>query len=129
MVSIDTNILVRLLTGDDAAQCQKARRIFAEHEVFIPDTVILETEWVLRFAYRFTPAAINTAFSKLLGLANVRLARPELMAKAMEWHRQGLDFADALHLATSSEQFLFLTFDAKLVKKAMGMAGCRVESP
>ena len=99
------------------------------HQIFIPDTVILETEWVLRFAYQFTPAVINTAFIKLLGLANVRFTRPDLMAKAMEWHRQGLDFADALHLAASSEQSLFLTFDAKLVKKAKGMAGCRVESP
>ena len=129
MVSIDTNILVRLLTGDDAAQCQKAHQIFVEHEIFLHDTVILETEWVLRFAYQFTPAVINTAFIKLLGLANVRFTRPDMMAKAMEWHRQGLDFADALHLAASSEQSLFLTFDAKLVKKAKGMAGCRVESP
>lgn len=129
MTSVDTNILVRLLTGDDPAQYQKAREIFASHEVFIPDTVILETEWVLRFAYQFTPAAINTAFNKLLGLTNVHLSRPDLMAKAMEWHRKGLDFADALHLATSQGQSLFVTFDAKLVKKAKGLSGCRVELP
>ena len=50
VTAIDTNIIVRLLTGDDASQCQQARHIFESHEVFIPDTVILETEWVLRFA-------------------------------------------------------------------------------
>ena len=44
MTAIDTNIIVRLLTGDDVAQCQKARGIFEHHAVFIPDTVILETE-------------------------------------------------------------------------------------
>jgi len=129
VTAVDTNILVRLLTGDDTAQCQKARQVFARHEVFIPDTVILETEWVLRYAYQFPAAAINAAFAKLLGLANVRIARPDLMAKALEWHRQGLDFADALHLAANSKQESFLTFDAKLVKKAKGVSGCRVESP
>jgi predicted nucleic-acid-binding protein len=129
MTAIDTNIIVRLLTGDDPAQCRKARQIFASHEVFIPDTVILETEWVLRYAYRLEPAAISDAFTKLLGLANVRVARPDRIAKAIEWHRQGLDFADALHLTASQEQTRFLTFDAKLIKKAKGLATCRVESP
>lgn len=129
MTAVDTNIIVRLLTGDDAAQCQKARGIFESDTVFIPDTVILETEWVLRFAYKFAPTAISAAFAKLLGLPNVRVARPDLIAKAIEWHRQGLDFADALHLAASQDQTRFLTFDAKLVKKAKGIAGCRVELP
>lgn len=129
MTAIDTNIIVRLLTGDDASQCQKARGIFESHDVFIPDTVILETEWVLRFAYKFEPAAISAAFTKLLGLPNVRVARPDFISQAIEWHRQGLDFADALHLVASQDQTRFLTFDAKLVRKAKGIAGCRVELP
>lgn len=129
MTAIDTNIIVRLLTGDDPAQCRKARQIFASHEIFIPDTVILETEWVLRYAYKFEPVAISDAFTKLFGLANVRVSRPDSLSKAMEWHRQGLDFADALHLAASQDQTLFLTFDGKLVKKAKGLTSCRVESP
>lgn len=129
VTAIDTDILVRLLTGDDPDQCQKARHIFASHRVFIPDTVILETEWVLRYAYKFEPAAISDAFTKLLGLANVRVTRPDCIAKAIEWHRQGLDFTDALHLAASQEQTRFLTFDAKLVKKARGVTTCRVELP
>src|SRR3989339_260230 len=80
VTAVDTNIIVRLLTGDDAAQFQKARQVFASQDIFIPDTVILEAEWVLRVAYKFEPAAINTAFTKLLGLANIRVARPETMA-------------------------------------------------
>lgn len=129
MTAVDTNIIVRLLTGDDAAQCQKARHIFANDSVFIPDTVILEAEWVLRFAYKFEPVAISAAFTKLLGLPNVRVSRPDFIAKAIEWHRQGLDFADALHLAASQDQKRFLTFDAKLVRKAKGIGTCRVELP
>ena len=55
MVAVDTNIIVRLLTQDDELQFQNSREIFKSYDVFIPDTVILETEWVLRFAYKFKP--------------------------------------------------------------------------
>ena len=47
MVAVDTNIVVRLLTQDDELQYQKSLEIFQTQDVFIPDTVILETEWVL----------------------------------------------------------------------------------
>jgi len=127
--AIDTNIIVRLLTGDNASQCEQARRVFENHKVFIPDTVILETEWVLRFAYKFEPVAISAAFAKLLGLPNVRVSRPDFISRAIEWHRQGLDFADALHLAASQDQPRFLTFDLKLVRKAKGLSKCQVASP
>lgn len=129
MIAVDTNIIVRLLTGDDTSQCQKARSIFEKHQVFIPDTVILETEWVLRFAYKFESTAISAAFTKLLGLSNVRVSRPDFISKAIAWHRQGLDFADALHLAVSQDQARFLTFDATLVRKAKGHSLCPVELP
>lgn len=129
MTAVDTNIIVRLLTGDDAKQSQKARSLFKNHEIFIPDTVLLETEWVLRFAYKFEPAAINGALVNLLGLPNVRISRPEMLAKALDWQRQGLDFADALHLAASQEQERFVTFDAKLVRKAKHLSNYRVEQP
>lgn len=128
MTAVDTNVIVRLLTGDDAAQYQKAYAIFANNPVFIPDTVVLETEWVLRFAYKFEPDAICAAFSMLLGLPNVRVSRPAIVCKAIDWHRQGLDFADALHLASSQDQRRFVTFDAKFIRKAKGIASCRVEA-
>jgi len=129
VTAVDTNVLVRLLTADDAGQFQKARRLFSDHDIFIPGTVLLETEWVLRFAYKFEAAAINAALVNLLGLPNARVTMPEMVAKALEWHRQGLDFADALHLAASQEQERFLTFDAKLVRKAGKLSNCRVEQP
>ena len=44
MIAIDTNIIVRLLTKDDTDQYNKAYNLFNEHDVFIADTVILETE-------------------------------------------------------------------------------------
>jgi predicted nucleic-acid-binding protein len=62
VTAVDTNVIVRLLTRDDEAQFQKARKIFSSHDVFIPNTVLMETEWVLRFAYRFEPTEISMSF-------------------------------------------------------------------
>ena len=53
MVAIDTNIIIRFVMRDDEAQYQASYDIFLSEEVYIPDTVILEVEWVLRYAYDF----------------------------------------------------------------------------
>ena len=98
MISVDTNIVVRLLTKDDKQQYKISFRLFQEQEVFICDTVILETEWVLRFAYKFAPSDIYQAFIKLFGLANVHLNNANKIAQVIEWYQSGLDFADAFHL-------------------------------
>lgn len=129
MVAVDTNLVVRLLTGDDAQQASKAREIIEHHEVFIPDSVVLETEWVLRFAYEFPGAAIREALTKLFGLKNVHLSDPALIAQAITWHNQGLDFADALHLASSSHCDSLHTFDVAFVRRAKGLTKCAVVKP
>ncbi|WP_423809252.1 PIN domain-containing protein [Planktothrix agardhii] len=51
IIAIDTNIIVRFITRDDELQYQQSLELFKNKNIFIPDTVILETEWVLRFAY------------------------------------------------------------------------------
>ncbi|HIK19200.1 MAG TPA: type II toxin-antitoxin system VapC family toxin [Leptolyngbyaceae cyanobacterium M33_DOE_097] len=129
MVAVDTNVVVRLLTQDDELQYQKSREIFENQDVFIPDTVILETEWVLRFAYGFKPTEICLALRKLFGLPNVHLSHANLIAQALQWHENGLDFADAFHLAQSQQHTCFYTFDEKLIKKANGLASCEVKKP
>jgi predicted nucleic acid-binding protein len=129
MIAIDTNVLVRLLTRDDEPQFQQAATLFAENKIFIPETVILETEWVLRFAYKFPLAAIFEALRKTLGLPNVQSARPSVIAQALDLAGQGLDFADALHLAASQECSQFATFDTSFIKKANGLTGCQVRLP
>jgi len=53
MISVDTNVIVRLLTGDDRPQFKRDRSLFEKESIFITTTVILETEWVLRYAYHF----------------------------------------------------------------------------
>jgi predicted nucleic-acid-binding protein len=129
VISLDTNVLVRLLTRDDEAQFQKAYELFSNHEVFICETVLLETEWVLKHAYAFSAAAIRDALRKLTGLSNVRVSDPSRVALALDWHEKGLDFADALHLAGSQHTKSMATFDKKLIERASGLGTCPPIAP
>jgi predicted nucleic-acid-binding protein len=118
MHAVDTNVLVRLLTGDDAEQTRRAAALFRKQPIYIPKTVLLETEWVLRRLYRLEPKAVMTAFRKVLGLANVETEHPLGVTQALQWCDGGMDFADALHLASSHASEKFATFDAHLKKTA-----------
>jgi predicted nucleic-acid-binding protein len=126
VIAVDTNIIVRLLTGDDPSQMALAREIFTAAEVFIPETVLLETEWVLRYAYDLSPATIQKGLLRLFGLPNVVLRDARALSQALEGYRSGMDFADALHLATCSHCSEFFTFDKKFVRAAAGSFPCKV---
>ncbi|ULB45464.1 type II toxin-antitoxin system VapC family toxin [Limnospira fusiformis KN01] len=129
MIAVDTNIVVRLLTQDDPVQYQKSLELFQNPEIFISNTVILETEWVLRFAYKFKRNQVCSALRKLVGLPNVYLTNPMLVHQALLWHENGLDFADALHLAQSQDCQQFYTFDEKFIKNARELTNCEVKKP
>ena len=129
MIAVDTNVVVRLLTRDDEAQFQKSFALFDSHDVFIPDTVILESEWVLRYAYDFEAITICKALTRLFGLPNVYLSNPVLIAQAIEWHLQGMDFADALHLSQCQQYNQLFTFDNHFIHKADGVSQCQVLKP
>jgi predicted nucleic-acid-binding protein len=129
MISVDTNIIVRLLTGDDQAQFKRAKAIFAENNAVITTSVVLECEWVLRYAYGFDPSEIDNAFQALFGLPNVQPQEPFVIFDAIEWHKQGLDFSDAVHLAKSSESEAFITFDKQLIKASSGIDRIPVKEP
>jgi len=73
LTAVDTNVVVRLLTGDETKQFEDAKRCFASGEIFVPDSVLLETVWVLAAAYSFSREQIATALRQLLGLANVQV--------------------------------------------------------
>lgn len=118
MHAVDTNVLVRLLTGDDKAQARRAATLFKRESIFIPKTVLLETEWVLRRLYQLESATLVSAFRKLSGLSNVELEHPLVVAQALQWCEAGMDFADALHLASSHSAGRFATFDVQLRKTA-----------
>lgn len=128
MIGIDTNILARFYVDDPAdpeaaRQRPIARRILAESQgVFVPLTVILELEWVLRAFYGFSSADFILVVQHLMGLPNVTLKDWPMVADALDLHAQGLDFADALHLSTATECKAFLTFDdRRFARRAMSL--------
>src|SRR3546814_2018620 len=72
-------------------------------DIFVATTVLLESEWVLRSGYGFAPAQVADGLSGLAGLPGVTVEEPGLLARAIEWLRDGVDFADALHLAKAGD--------------------------
>ena len=121
MIAVDTNVVVRLLTGDDARQAARASALFRTEDIWLSKTVILETEWVLRSLYRFHGAQVSAAMLALTSLPAVRVEDPAALSRALEWTSLGMDFADALHLASRGASAKFVSFDEKLVKRAKGI--------
>lgn len=118
MIAVDTNILVRLFANDDAVQSVRAAELFTSEDVFVPKTVMLETEWVLRFTYELPRTTIAAALRKLLSTASVTVEGAAAVRPAIDCYAEGMDFADALHLFSSAGAERFLTFDKKLARTA-----------
>lgn len=118
VIAVDTNVVIRLLTQDDAAQSERTRHLFATETIFLPKTVLLECEWVLRSLYALPPRRIAQALTSLIALPQVRCEDRDVVAAALDLTRQGLDFADALHLASSDAAERFASFDRALVRRA-----------
>jgi len=118
MLAVDTNLIVRLLANDDAAQTRRAAALFASEQLFISKTVLLESESVLRFSYELPAKTILQALRNIVGLPNVMVEQQREIAEALDGFERGLDFADALHLAGGRRAGRFATFDKKLIKRA-----------
>ena len=119
MIAVDTNILARFYCDDpEDAEARKqrplARRVMVESaSLFVPLTVMLEFEWVMRGFYDAERAAFCAAVEHLLGMPNVTVERWQAVKDALDLHMRGLDFADALHWASSAACERIVTFDDK----------------
>jgi predicted nucleic acid-binding protein len=129
MLVVDTNIVVRYLTNDDTARATRARRLLDQHDVFVPLTVLLETEWVLRGVFDFAPVEVAQALRRFAGLPRVSVENPEAASIAFEWAEPGLDFADALHLAAAQAHEGFVSFDKALARTARRLGAPSVREP
>lgn len=129
LVALDTNVLIRFLLNDDAAQAARARRLVAAQPVFLSPTVLLEAEWVLRSGYGCTAVEIASYLRAFLGLPQVQVADAEAVSEAMSSYEAGLDFADALHLALSGSARELATFDRVFIKKANRLQGRKLRLP
>ena len=126
MKALDTNILARFFVddGDDPeAMAQRPAAIAAMAErSFVPVTVLLEFEWVLRGFYELPPKDIVRVLRALASVEHITLEDRDVVLTAIDGFAKGLDFADALHLARSARATAMLTFDRRLAKRAGALA-------
>jgi predicted nucleic-acid-binding protein len=118
MLAIDTNIVIRFLTRDHESLALKALEIVNNNEVFVPVTVILEAEWVLREAYELPRDEVIRELKRFCGLQRITVGSADAVERAFDYAEDGLDLADALHVAQATECEMFLTFDKPLARKA-----------
>ncbi|HEY0414311.1 MAG TPA: type II toxin-antitoxin system VapC family toxin [Allosphingosinicella sp.] len=117
MIAVDTNVVVRLLVGDDPAQTLAAQRCVAAGAV-VSHGVLMEAEWVLRTVYRLAAQRIADDFGKLLDLDCIHMEDRKLLRWAVERYRGGADWAHLLHLIAARGHAGFATFDCALPRQA-----------
>ena len=109
MPSIDTNVLVRLLMRDDEAQHARAQRLVRDslatgEGVFVPVTVALELEWVLRSRFALDKRAVLRTFSQLLSTVELRFEAAAAVEWALRQYKDAAtDFSDCLHAALAGQ--------------------------
>lgn len=119
--SLDTNVLVRLIVRDDEAQTVLVTKLLDRHRrrsksLWVPVTVMLELEWVLRSRYKFAKAEVTRALSSLLTTMELIFESEGALEQALASYEEGgADFGEYLHLALAQYGLAlpFWTFDAK----------------
>jgi predicted nucleic-acid-binding protein len=129
MIALDTNVIIRLVMNDDKRQTAASlRALRGEEQVLLLNTVLQETVWVLQSVYAASRDDVLEALERILSIA-----KPEtpMVSQALEWFRDGMDFADALHLATATATRCgtLYSFDRHFVKAAEGKSACAVAKP
>jgi predicted nucleic acid-binding protein len=102
---VDTNILVRHLTGDPPAQARRAtRHLETADELLLPDLIAAEVVYVLESYYEVPRAQVTETLRAILAFPSVRVVDADLLRRAVEVYEvHRLDFADA-YLVASAER-------------------------
>jgi len=119
MRAADTNILVRLITRDDARQAASAEA-FIEKGAWVSVLALAETTWVLTALYGREPTGVATAVEMLLNHRHLTLQDSDAVSAALDLFRSrpALGFSDCLmlHLARKAGHMPLGTFDRALGK-------------
>lgn len=125
MIGVDTKALLRFYIEDEAdVEAKKQRlataKLFSDVSIlFIPKSVLLESERVMRAVYEYTAIQVASVFHHFIELPQVRVEDPQVLDNALQAYEDGLDFADALHHATCIQRDSFATFDDRqIVRRA-----------
>jgi predicted nucleic-acid-binding protein len=124
MPGLDTNVLVRWLVEDDKQQTARAQKLFESTRgvrgtLFVPVSVALELEWVLRSRYGYSKESLLQAFNALLETVELDFQAEAAVERALGLYRLGnAEFADCLHAGLCGEEgrMPLLTFDEKAAR-------------
>jgi len=124
MPALDTNALVRYVVQDDTTQLAAAKRLIRRcisegHALFVPVTVALELEWVLRASFEYTKDEVMEVLSSLFSAAELTFESERGLEVALQLYREGsADFADCLHIALAAQagELPLWTFDKRAAK-------------
>ena len=123
MSSIDTNVMVRYLVGDDAEQAEAARALLdgltSDDPGFICREVVIEIAWVLERSYGFARARVAEALMDLTASDSILVENPDDVAAAAHLYRQGgVGFSDLMVLSVAERAGAtpLYTFDRRLAR-------------
>jgi predicted nucleic acid-binding protein len=128
VLAVDTSVIVRYLTpprrravregkcADQRRGCVRLHDSAARNRMGAAPRLSVQRERVI------------AAFGAFAGLPRVTLEDPALTAKALDWTRRGMDFADALHLATAQGCEAFVSFDRRLAATASAISGVKLRA-
>jgi len=124
MPALDTNVLVRYVVQDDTVQLAAAKRLVTRcvaegQSIFVPVTVVLELEWVLRASFEYVKDDVLQVLSNLFSAAELTFEAERALEVALQLYRESsADFADCLHiaLATQAGEQPLWTFDKGAAK-------------
>ena len=129
MLAVDTNVIIRYLTADHPEQYAKATAVIEGNRIFVSKTTLLETEWVLRSLYGYQRESTADRLIAFAALPKVTVEDRVASLTALDWFRRGLDFADAMHLASAAGCEALVSFDKGFAKLANPLSELKVRSP
>jgi len=125
LIALDTNVLIRYMVPDDPLQFRLASDLIQRQRSYgqpalVTLLVILESEWVLRSAYRYSKSQIMSTFVSILKVRDVIVEDEDVLERALAlWKLSQVNFANCLILARSSALGCssMVTFDKTAAKK------------
>ena len=124
MIGLDTNVLVRLVVGDDPRQTEQAKRFVdryctPESPGYINCIVLAELVWVLTGPYGYSRSEIAAAVEGVLAGGDRIVEHHDAVRASLEDYRAGgTDFVDALigHINRARGCDATATFDQKAAR-------------
>lgn len=129
-ITADTNVLVRSIVADDAAQAEAAQRTLAAAEtIALPLPVLCELVWVLRRGYRQPTDDLVRTLRGLIESPECVMDRPAVEA-GIALLEAGGDFADGViaHGGRALGGETFVSFDKQAVL-LLQASGVRADIP